>query len=73
MILTELKTYLAHAKTATLFELGTRFAIDTEVLRHMLQYLIQKGKVRKAEQPAGCGTQCSKCAPTLREIYQWQE
>lgn len=73
MILSELRSYLKEKKTVTLNDLVIHFSIDADALRGMLNKWIKKGKVRQIPVNSGCGTSCSKCDPTLTELYEWLE
>jgi putative ferrous iron transport protein C len=71
MILIQLKQYLQNQRTLSLFDITSRFNIDAEIARDMLQLWVNKGKVRKSQKTNQCGTQCSKCHPFIRELYEW--
>lgn len=71
MILSELKHYLADRRRAPLSDLVTRFEIEPEALRGMLQHFMRKGRVRRLDE-GGCGT-CGGgcCAAPVPEVYEW--
>jgi len=71
MIFSELTTYLAEKKCASLIDLAHRFGSDPGALRGMLSILERKGRVRKLPAGSACGSGCSKCDPTTIEIYEW--
>lgn len=69
MILTDIQTYLAKYRRASLSELSLHFRTDAEALRPMLELLRRKGRVRLLEGKK-CGG-CSSCAPDSLEFYEW--
>ncbi len=71
MILTEVKTYLATAKRASLSDLAQRFNTDALALRAMLNHLIRKGLIRKTTKTPACGSACHQCELFSIEIYEW--
>ena len=71
MILSELKNYLKKNKRVTLNEVVIHFDIDADALRGMIDRWICKQKVQRLPSGDGCGSTCSKCDPTLSEVYEW--
>lgn len=71
MILSELTSYLAERKRASLFDLSNRFDTDPEALRGMLAVLERKGRARRLPASTLCTGGCSKCEPASVEIYEW--
>jgi putative ferrous iron transport protein C len=71
MILAEVRDYLAARGRAPLTDLATRFDVDAEAARAMLDHLIRKGRVRRIDAgSATCGG-CCGCADNLPEVYEW--
>jgi hypothetical protein len=73
MILSNLTTYLAEQKRASLLDLSNRFGSEPEALRGMLAVLQRKGRARKLPAGTACGGACCKCDPASIEIYEWLE
>jgi len=71
VILSELISYLADQRRATLMDLSNRLGSDPETLRGMLTVLERKGRARKFLPGSTCGGGCSKCDPASIEIYEW--
>lgn len=71
MILTDLRQHLANNRTCNLLELSMCVNAEPEVVRDMLQLMIQKGQVCLRQKTENCGSSCSKCSPLLTEIYEW--
>ena len=73
MILADVRTYLAQRGRAPLADLVSRFEIDADALRSMLEVWIRKGRVRRIEAtPGSCGP-CCRCAEEILEVYEWVE
>ena len=71
MILSQLKQYLVRAKVSNVLALAKRLQTEPEIVQDMLAMWERKGKVRKAESFAACGSRCQKCPPEATELYQW--
>jgi hypothetical protein len=71
MILSEVRDYLRKKQRVPLNDLVIHFHTDAGALRGMLDKWIAKGKVRRTQSEAQCGTGCCKCDPLLTEIYEW--
>jgi hypothetical protein len=73
MILSDIKGYLQERKQATLSDLALHFDSDPEAMRGMLARWIEKGRVTRAVQAAGCKKGCSSCGcEAAIEIYIWR-
>lgn len=72
MILSELKHYLAERRRAPMSDLVSRFEVEPDALRGMLQHLLRKGRVRRLD-TGGCGPCGGCCATPAPEIYEWVE
>jgi len=73
MILSELRDYLKQQHRLTLLEMANHFDMEADALRGMLAKWVAKGKVKRIDASAGCGSTCTKCDPAMTEIYEWQD
>jgi len=73
MILSDVRDYLKQQHRLSLHELANHFDIEADALRGMLGKWVLKGKVKKLDMGAACGTGCCKCDPAMTEIYEWQD
>ena len=71
MILSELRNYLKQQHRLSLLEMANHFDTDADALRGMLRKWVSKGKVKRIDMGASCGTSCCKCDPAMTEIYEW--
>ncbi len=71
MILSELRDYLKQQHRLSLLEMANHFDTDADALRGMLSKWVGKGKVKRIDMGASCGTSCCKCDPAMTEIYEW--
>lgn len=71
MLLVRLKQHLEIKRLVSMFDMKTRFNLDPEILRNMLQHWIAKGKVRQRNKTEFCGGKCIKCDPLIVELYEW--
>jgi len=71
VILSDIRRYLELRGQASLGDLSLHFASEPDAMRGMLEQWIRRGKVRKVQANASCGSGCTQCAPTTTEIYQW--
>lgn len=71
MILSELTGYLAQHRRVPLMDLSHRFGVSPDALRGMLATLERKGRVRRMETGAACGSTCGKCDQAALETYEW--
>ena len=69
MILSRIRDYLAQRGQATLGDIALHFDTDPQAMRGMLDVLVRKGKVQRRSLDPACGSGCSKCDVTVREIY----
>ena len=72
-MLLDIKKYLSARKTANLQELSLHFKQQPDNMRCLLAHWIRKGKISKTAKPAGCGSKCQLCKPSIAEVYQWIE
>lgn len=72
-MLIALRQYLQQKEQVNLQELAWHFQQPPEVVRSWLEHWMQKGKVCRCEQPAGCGSRCQMCKPEVAEVYRWAE
>ncbi len=73
MILSELRLYLRRQHRLSLLEMANHFDTDADALRGMLAKWIRKGKVKRIDRGAACGTGCCQCDPAMTELYEWVE
>lgn len=71
MILSELRDYLKEQHRLSLKEMANHFDTDADALRGMLAKWVRKGKVKRLDASASCGTSCCKCDPAMTELYEW--
>ncbi len=71
MILSELRDYLQQQQRLSLLEIANHFDIEADALRGMLAKWISKGKVKRIDRGAACGSGCCKCDPAMTELYEW--
>ncbi|MDF1583539.1 MAG: FeoC-like transcriptional regulator [Methyloprofundus sp.] len=71
MILSELRAYLKQQHRLSLLDMANHFNTDADALRGMLSKWVSKGKVKRIDKGASCGTSCCKCDPAMTEIYEW--
>ena len=71
MSLVELKQYMMRVKVSNVFNISAHFGVSPEIVRDRLSHWIRKGRVRCTTKTTKCGTQCAKCSPYLREVYEW--
>lgn len=72
-MLSAIKRYLIQRRQATLADIAMHLDSPQEAVRGMLERWIRKGKVRRLQATASCGSSCRKCDPALTEFYQWIE
>lgn len=70
-MLLAIKDYMTTKKIANLQELSLHFKKQPDTMRCMLQHWIRKGKICRADKPAGCGVKCQMCKPSIAEVYSW--
>lgn len=72
-MLLEVKKYLQEKGDATLDELCTEFHVeDPEVMRQMLERLVDKGEVRVKQIAVRHCTKCTHCHELKNnDIYEW--
>lgn len=73
MILSELRDYLKQQHRLSLLDMANHFDIEADALRGMLSKWVSKGKVKRLDVGANCGTSCCKCDPAMTELYEWVE
>jgi DeoR/GlpR family transcriptional regulator of sugar metabolism len=71
MILSELTGYMAQHRRVALLDMVYRFGASPDAVRSMLATLQRKGRVRRVEGGAACGTSCGKCDQSVLETYEW--
>ena len=71
MSLLDIKKHLMQVKIASLSSLCVYFNCESDVLRNMLGHWMRKGCIRQFNKTAACGGNCTKCLPTMTEIYEW--
>lgn len=71
MILSELAGYMTRHRRVALLDMVHRFGASPDVVRSMLATLERKGRVRRVEGAAACGTSCGKCNMADLETYEW--
>jgi putative ferrous iron transport protein C len=73
MILSDLRDYLIVRRRAPLSDMATRFDVDADALRAMLDHWVRKGRVRLLAGGEGkCGG-CCGCGDAVPEVYEWVE
>lgn len=70
-MLIDLKQYIKNQRSVSLSQLVNNFPLDPMILHNMLNFLMQKGNIRKKSKTDNCGSKCSKCHPSVTEIYEW--
>ncbi|MBA2654610.1 MAG: FeoC-like transcriptional regulator [Gammaproteobacteria bacterium] len=70
-MLIDLKQYVKNQRLVSLYELSSRFNLDPEIMRSMLDLLIRKGQIRPRNKTNNCGSKCFKCNPLSTELYEW--
>ncbi len=68
-----IKNFIAEKKTVTLAALSTAFAGSPTEILAILEFLIQKGYVKKCCNTPACATRCSTCSLEAFTHYQWLE
>lgn len=68
-----IKNFIAEKKTVTLATLLTSFAANQTEILAILEFLMQKGYVKKCMNTPECATRCFKCRPESFIHYQWLE
>lgn len=74
MLLEDIKKYIEQKGDASLAELCQKFDIDPEVMRDMLEKLIQKELIRKKQSVEVHCSSCPSCPAqcgNISEIYEW--
>ena len=71
MILSDIKRYLSERGQSTLADMALHFQSSPDAVRGMLEVWAGKGKVRRHQAAASCGSSCSRCDPASVEIYEW--
>jgi NAD-dependent dihydropyrimidine dehydrogenase PreA subunit len=71
----ELKEFIQERKMVTIYDLAFRFEAELDVLRDMLDLLIEKGIISKRQTSSedkctSCRSCSSSCSPSI-EIYEW--
>lgn len=71
MLAIDIKKYLAQNKTATLSQLSSQFAMNTDNMRDLLSLWVKKGKLKHV---ANCNVEAhANCNSENDEIYEWIE
>lgn len=70
MILADVRSYLEERGRAPLTDLCTRFSVEADALRPMLQMWERKGRVRRLEAGTASCNGCCGCGSTP-EVYEW--
>lgn len=71
MSLLDIKNHMMKVKMASLSSICQLFKIEPDLLRHMLEHWVRKGKIRKCMKKPACGTKCMQCSPLVTELYEW--
>ena len=66
-----IKKYLMKRVSAQMAELASHFQAEPEVLEPMLQFWINKGKVRKIHADSRHCSGCAQCMCQSVSIYEW--
>lgn len=69
MILTDVKNYLAHVKTASILQIAAHFKLDINVTRNLLQHWVKKKTI--CVRHAKCNDCSQQCQGLVPEVYQW--
>jgi DNA-binding IclR family transcriptional regulator len=67
----ELRDLLRRSGQLPLKELVAKLDLPPELVRAMLDRLIQKGQVERLPLGTLCGGGCRNCPPETVEIYRW--
>ncbi len=70
MILSDLKDYVKSRRQVSLKDAALHFDVEPEAIRGMLEFWVNKGKIRKYSNQADCGG-CSCSFQEDRELYAW--
>lgn len=70
MILTDIRDYVRDRKRVPIIDLTTRFNVDAEALRGMLDHLERSRRVRRSD--GACpGKDCASCGGSCFEMVEW--
>ena len=71
MILTDIKHYLQTRKQVSVQDVARHFDVDTQAARGMLEFWVNKAKVKKTVLDSSCGDQCVCNIQDQTELYEW--
>lgn len=71
MILSDVKNYVKTRQQASLSDISLHFDVDTEVARGLLEFWINKGRIKKYGNELVCGSACSCSQKDSSELYEW--
>jgi hypothetical protein len=70
-VLLALRDFIQQHRMVSAELLSREFRIAPEALAPMMAVWINKGLVRRQDDPAGCGTSCRSCAEKNIVYYAW--
>jgi len=71
MILTEVKNYVRERGQVSLGEVALHFDVDPDTARGWLDFWQRKGRLRRLDADAVCGSSCSCSQKPGQTLYQW--
>lgn len=71
MILSELKAFVKQRGEVSLTDIVNHFDSDPEAVRGMLEFWINKGKLKRIEAPEPCKDSCNCHLTEAGERYRW--
>lgn len=72
-MLAKIKRYLQNRGQVCLSDIALHLGSTPDATRGMLETWIRKGRVRRQQINAACGSSCGKCRPDSMEFYEWSE
>ena len=71
MILSDLKNYVKARRQVSLKDVALHFDAEPEAIKGMLEFWINKGKIRKQANESSCSGGCSCSYKEDEELYAW--
>lgn len=68
-----IRDYIQAKRVCSLKALSMHFDKEPELMRCLLQHWVRKGVVRCQKKHVGCISHCTRCDPSLVELYIWQD
>lgn len=71
MILSEIKDYVKTRRQSSLSDIALHFDAEPEAVRGMLQFWVNKGRIKKHQAALKCAGSCHCSQKNETELYEW--